>query len=159
MPMDSPLPSLSSLIPLGQQTREWCCPPKVRLPLCYSPLEMSSQTHHRCTSPTSYVIFNAGKLAVNMNHPTLPRWWRSILYVTAGEKKERSLFFLLHSDSLEFPEGGDNELITTITSLMERGRMSPPQSSRMQLWRVPQSTEIRSAHQVDLMMWVRRGKL
>lgn len=157
--MDSPLPSLSSLIPLGQQTREWSCPPKVRLPLCYSPLEMSSQTHHRCTSPTSYVIFNAGKLAVNMNHPTLPRWWRSILYVTAGEQKERSLFFLLHSDSLEFPEGGDNELITTITSLMERGRMSPPQSSRMQQWRVPQSTEIPSAHQVDLMMWVRRGKL
>lgn len=122
-------------------------------------LPTQGTTHHGCTSPTSYVIFNAGKLALNINHPTLACWWRSILYVTAGEKKERSLFFLLHSDNVEFPEGGDNELISTITSLVERGRMSPPQSSGMQLWRVPQSTEIWSVHQVDLMMWIGRGKL
>lgn len=84
---------------------------------------MSSQIHPRCTSPTSYVIFNAGKLALNVNHPTLPCEWGSILYVTSGEKKEH--IFWLHSNNLDFPEDGDNEFITTITSLMERGRMSP----------------------------------
>ena len=72
---------------------------------------MSSQIDHGYTSPTSYVIFNAGKLALNVNHPTLPCEWGSILYVTAGEKKEH--IFRLHSDNLDFPEDGANELITT----------------------------------------------
>lgn len=154
MPIDRPLPSLSSLIPLGHQTREWFCPPKARLPLCSSPLEMSSQIHHRCISPISYVIFNAGKLALNINHPTLPCGWRSILYVTAGEKKEH--IFLLHSDNPEFPEDGDNELITTITSLMERGRITVIWNVAVE---VPPVHGIRSSHQVDLMRWVRMKKL